>query len=183
LQAPPDRHRVKICFPFQRHGVPFHFRRAGTPVEEPTKISKFWQDYYELANAVAPELKMKIPTDNTGTTIFFRPDEFPVWMKLIHKAHLGAVVIQMNGMGPFLSEVGERLGPLIEANMVIERTHKSAAVKMEVPVIDMTRPLSDQKVPVLNAIHVAQELHRWGAKNLHHLVELHDKYTTEWKKP
>lgn len=127
------------------------------------RTTEFWRRYWELARALAPELLMLKPTVKPETSgfIHFRPSVFPKGIKLTHKAMYGNVDIQFDGKAGEIEQLTAQYGQLLEPGMTIQRASKSAVIRIEVPIIDLTAPFPESEPAVREGIWAAKLLLLW----------------------
>jgi hypothetical protein len=127
------------------------------------KVTEFWRLYWELADFLAPELRMPKPTVKPTTSffIYFRPVSLPKNVSLIHKVCYGNVDLQFSGMANRLGELEQRYENLLESDMQIEPASKSAVIRIRVPEIDMMTDFSNSREGVRKALKAALRLLVW----------------------
>ena len=126
-------------------------------------MTEFWQQYWELANSLAPQLRVPKPKARPATSsfIYFKPISLAGNVSLIHKVCYGNVDLQFYGMGKRTGELEQRFGNLLESDMQIEPAAKSAVVRIRVPEIDMMSDFSNSKAAVRTAMLAAVKLLSW----------------------
>ncbi|MCJ7588349.1 MAG: hypothetical protein MUQ00_10680 [Candidatus Aminicenantes bacterium] len=127
------------------------------------KVTEFWRLYWELADFLAPELKMPKPRDRPATSffIYFKPVSLTKNVSLVHKVCYGNVDLQFSGMGNRIGELEQRFGNLLDNDMQIEPASKSAVIRIRVPEIDMMADFSNSKEAVRKALRTAVRLLDW----------------------
>jgi len=97
----------------------------------------------------------------TSAFIFFKPSGLPSGTRLIHKARYGNVDIQFDGKAGQIFKLTAKYGPLLEPGMALQTANKSAVVRIEVPVIDLTAPFSESEPAVREGIWASKLLLLW----------------------
>lgn len=126
-------------------------------------VSSFWQQYWELANAIATDLRMKRPSEKPAASafVYFRPVALPSRVKLVHKLTHGRVDLQFCGLGGSFGPFVRRYRPGLPPGMQIEVAGKSAVIRLFVPKIDTTAPFARQETAVRSGLRAAKRLLRW----------------------
>ena len=143
--------------------------RTGWRLVPDETVTAFWLSYWELANSVAPKLRMAKPAvkPSSSSFIYFRPPALPRTVSLVHKVAYGNVDLQFSGQGEELGILharwAERLGP----RMRWERAAESAALRVSIPPIDMSAPFAESESNAREALGAALELLGWYMRVLH----------------
>jgi len=126
-------------------------------------VTEFWRRYWELAKALGPELGMERPGVKPATSsfIYFRPQNLPQEVKLVHKVRHGNVDLQFSGMADNLKAFQAQYESLLEPGMVIETASKSAVIRINVPEIDLAVPFPDSESSAREALWAARLLLVW----------------------
>jgi hypothetical protein len=138
------------------------------PVEDAV-ATKFWRDYWEFVRTHAPELRMPEPGVKTSgaTFIELRPDGLPSQGVIMHKltgtkgSRNGYMDLQLGGMGELVHEIEEALRALLEPDMLVVRTGGSAAIRLDVEMIDPNQDSEGQIDGIIASLDAATRLHRW----------------------
>lgn len=161
MRSLPDQPRNQYKCALLREAI----RRGTEGAPSPTSFAttEFWLRYWELSSEIAPELAMPKPTPKPATSGFvrFKPVSLPKRVQLLHKVQYGHVDLQFAGMGAQGEWFVERYGSKLEPGMRIERAMKSLVVRVDVPELELERPLEGARDAVLEAIHGAQRLLVW----------------------
>ena len=136
----------------------------GYQPEEDTATSAFWRDYWLLATAQAPGLEMPEPGPKPAGAGFidFRPPVLPAGIRVVHKLNRGCVDLEIRDMGQRVNEVRAALASHLTPDMQIVRTSKSAAVRINVPILSGNTPADEQRDRVLAGIEAAARLLTWS---------------------
>jgi len=126
-------------------------------------VTDFWRLYWELADFLAPELRMPEPKDKPAASsfIYFKPISLTKNVSLIHKVCDGNVDLQFNGMGKRIGDIEQRFRNLLEDDMHIEPAAKSAVIRIRVPKINMAEDFSALKGDVRKALSATIRLLNW----------------------
>lgn len=128
-------------------------------------VSRFWRQYWELAQELAPILEMPYPKGEIPANshfIVFQPSVLPSDVKLKHKVGYGHLDIELRGKADRLAELRRSLGATLPEGVTLERASKSAVIRARVPPIDMVREPFDQRTDaVREALEVAVRLLTW----------------------
>jgi len=134
------------------------------PVEDDDN-SKFWLSYWKEACGYTPTLEMKQPRKekpSRSAFIYFRPPSLPLGVEICHKFRAGAVVLQLSGMARRLNEVRAAFGDAwLDEPGRLTFAGKSAAVRVEVPILNVQVPFADQLADVRAGLDAAMKLHDW----------------------
>jgi len=137
--------------------------KSGYLAVEDETVSRFWEDYWNIASEIAPVLQMNKPkTKPSGSSfIYFNPSDLPSKIRLIHKVAYGFVDLQFSGMGDHLEVLNRILRPRLLSEMSILKTNKSAVVRITVPKINMVNSLDLNEGLIVDGIKSAQFLLDW----------------------
>jgi hypothetical protein len=127
------------------------------------RVTTFWEGYWRLASALAPELRMSRPPARPVRSSFIRfsPTDLPKNIELIHKVRHGRVDLQLDGMGDQVFELEGTYGDRLRDDMRIDRAGKSAAIRIQVPEIDTSASLAESEPAVRRGLAAASELLAW----------------------
>jgi hypothetical protein len=136
--------------------------RQGWQMVPDVAATSFWRSYWELAEQVAPTLRMPKPAAKPATSSFIRfcPLSLPSDVTLYHKVPYGRVDLQFAGMGNKLTSIQKRFGRFLSPEMRVDRAAKSAAIRIGLDEIDMTAPFANSKRKVEQALAAALALLR-----------------------
>ena len=143
-------------------------RRGYRPIPDEKTIA-FWRAYWELANEIAPELKMKEPRKDIpvgSSWIFFKPNSLKKGLCLIHKANHGYVDLEFTGKGEQIDILQNKYGSVLKKEMLLEKTNKSAVIRLPVKPLNTQGDFNKQKDFAIAALQKAQELLAWQAENV-----------------
>ena len=109
-------------------------------------VTQFWLDYWELSKAEFPELQMRRPTKIPANSDWprFKPRGINPDFVVIHKWSRGAVDLTIRGAGDKIERLTELNQSLLGDGLSILTTNKSAAIRIEVPVVDRFGELAPQ---------------------------------------
>ncbi len=135
----------------------------GYQPQEDKPVTIFWRRYWLLCCQIAPELELPEPAGKPARSsfIYFRPFELPKGVKLCHKVTYGNVDLQFAGYGEHTNQLRSKLGDVMEKDMEIGKTAKSAAVRLRVPQIDINSDLEQNVELMTKGILAAKHLHEW----------------------
>lgn len=130
-------------------------------------VTDFWMGYWKVASERAPQLQMRKPSGKPARSgfIIFAPQGLAPRCNLVHKVKKGFVDLQLRGLGGCTHEVKEILDTYLEGDMVIAKASKSAAVRLEVPVLSTVQSIAGQSDGVFVGVAAAARLLDW-AKSL-----------------
>ena len=143
-------------------------RRGYRPIRD-ENTTKFWHRYWECVTDSAPELKMRearndIPRQSVWFS--FKPKAFPQGISILHKANRGVIDLQLSGKGDRIEELQRDLDPFLGLGMTVEKTAKSAAVRIQVPLLDLQQDFGAQEDAVREGVAGALRLYRWALENI-----------------
>ena len=112
-------------------------KKGYEPIED--KIAtKFWQDYYAFIDKnyknVIDICKTDGPRGSKGGWPRIRTNDKRVY--IMHKSDRGYIDLTFERMGEHYREFRDFVEPLLEDGLTIQRTNKSMAIRMDVPIID-----------------------------------------------
>ena len=122
----------------------------------------FWA-YYETLAAEYPKLEFSVDhTPASGTTWFrFTPSVLADGSSITHKADRGVVHLSLAGLGPRVGELRRVLEAVLEEDMRIEKTHKSASIAVDVPAFDDLSSPEEQTDAIQAGLETAVRLLEW----------------------
>jgi hypothetical protein len=135
----------------------------GTPHEA---VTQFWSDYWQLACAEFPQLRMNRPGPIAEGSDWpeFRSPELGSGRRLVHKLAAGAVDLEIASAGERSQEIAALNGEILEAGMEVVRTGKSTSVRVLVPKVDRLGDLSGQAEAVRAGLAAACRLLELSAR-------------------
>jgi len=148
-------------------------RRGYRPIRD-ENTTLFWRRYWECVTESAPELEMREPRNDIprqSVWFSFRPKAFPQGITILHKANRGVIDLQLSGKGDRIEEVQRDLGPFLGPGMTVEKTAKSATVRIKVPLLDLQQDFGAQEEAVKKGITEAQILYRWALENIDRICD------------
>jgi hypothetical protein len=134
-------------------------RRGYSPKIDPA-VTRFFTEYWELGESLFPELHFchsgARPTDSTWAE--FRPTTLPKSQKILHKVPNGFVDLQFSGLGSRVEELNELNAALCAEGVKFVQATKSAALRVEVPKMNVREDFSSQRDAALAALKAAYKL-------------------------
>jgi len=143
-------------------------RRGYRPIPD-ERASGFWRSYWTLVNQIAPELGMREPKNDIpagSSFIVFKPRVLPKDMKLYHKVVHGFVDLEFTGKGDQIGILEKKYKLLLNRGMTIEKTNKSAVIRMTTERLNLQKDINKQKEFTVRAIEKAKELIKWVESNI-----------------
>jgi hypothetical protein len=166
-----QRHRMELM-----EQAIWRWRRGYTAVPD-AAMTKFWAEYYSLARAEAPLLKMerpgKKPLNSTWVSFnraIHRLNGLPR-CELLHKWSLGKVDLQFSRLAARYDAIAPVIEPMLEPGMTLRQAGKSLAVSMDVPVLDGTAEFGPQRPVAEQGLAAASRLRAWYNKNASGLAQ------------
>jgi hypothetical protein len=134
---------------------------------EDEQVTRFWNDYWQHANQVAPILNMPEPgkRPSGSTFIYFAPADFPSGLSLVHKVSKGAIDLQIAGLAKHIGSFRTEYVSNFNNEYKIIKAGNSISVRSSVPVIDLQKSVSEQEKNVRLSLETALELYEWFAEN------------------
>lgn len=121
--------------------------------------SSFFREYYQRANTLYPSLRMAREKDRpaTSTWVKFNPHvSLPKRYSLWHKARYGTVDLEVTHCR--VEDLHLVTKGILDHDMRVEQTGKSAVVRIESPIIDASAPIREQLANIDAALSAAQRL-------------------------
>ncbi len=132
-------------------------------------VTRFFEEYWEYSEALFPELRLNRtesrPADSTWAT--FRPEGLSKGRELHHKLPYGHVDLQLAGHGSRIEELTSLNTQLLREGLRFVKATKSAALRIQVPIMDVRQDFTEQRESALLALKAAYRL--WS---LMHLVRM-----------
>lgn len=119
-------------------------RSEGTlPAVVDEAVTAFWENYYDYHAQHAPHLMLHVSHCKKGPNAIW-PTFKTVLKKttILHKSAQGYVDLEFAGLAEQLNLLKNMLQPYLSMDMRVERTGKSAVVRIPVPVIDFSKPFA-----------------------------------------
>lgn len=142
--------------------------RRGYQTVPNDQVTDFWKRYYNLVRAEASSLRMNQPTVQGSQSTWIRfsgtLDHHPPLPRafLIHKLLHKRVQLEFPGWAGRLSRLEEAIAATGFGESMSARTAgKSAAITIEVPVVDVLAPFDPQINAVREGLLAAVALQRW----------------------
>lgn len=125
-------------------------------------VTAFWDAYYDYYERNAPHLLLHVNRGKKGPNATW-PDFKTVLKgaKILHKSEQGCVDLQFRGAATQIDRLKESLNGVLTPNMMICKVGNSAAVRIQVPVMDFTKEFSSyfaEIAEVLSAINQLNDL-------------------------
>jgi hypothetical protein len=122
--------------------------------------TKFWHDYWHLASDEFPELGMKDPGQRgpTSTWVYFPNTHTGKGRSLIHRFENQIVELILDIPADQVGALKVRYDTMLGKGAVIEPVGKSAAIRIEVPLINIREKFEGQKDAVRNGLRAAYRL-------------------------
>ena len=120
-------------------------RRGYSPkVDE--RVSRFFRGYWQVASREFPELEMREPKDRPAGSTWaeFKPRGLEKGRHLRHKIEVGRVDLEIAGAGSDVVQLQARHQALLPDDTEIVAAAKSAALRIQVPVVDCLGDFDDQ---------------------------------------
>lgn len=134
-------------------------RKAGYVPIEHVAITEFWQKYYAFKRKYYADLNLpevKGPRGENAIWAWFNTADKR--MKVSHKSSQGYVDLTLAGMGNHVKEVKLFLAELLDEDMTVVRTGKSAAIRIKVSNIDFRLPFETYDVEMHQALKTVTRL-------------------------
>lgn len=137
-------------------------RRGYMPIPDDA-VSSAWQEIWQIAAQVAPRLNLAKPTKKPkeSTWIYFYDAEGFERVKwrtavVAYKAERGQVDLQFGRTLP--SELERRTAHLGTPDMKVFKAAGSASLRLRVPKVDFSKPISEQEAAVVRGLLACEEL-------------------------
>jgi len=134
-------------------------QRGYQPEDHPA-VHLFWQRYWETVKREFPELWMPQPEVKPINSDW--PHLYAANVrggrKVVHKWAQGCVDLDIPSRGKQVEEIQARNASLLNADMIVARTSKSAAIRLEVPQINRLGSFDDQVEAVRTGLRAAKRL-------------------------
>jgi hypothetical protein len=122
--------------------------------------TKFWHDYWQLAADEFPELEMKDPGQRglTSTWLYFPNIYIGKGRSLIHRFENQVVELILDVPADQVGGLRAKYETMLGKGVVIEPVGKSAAIRIEVPLINIREEFEGQKGAVRKGLRAAYRL-------------------------
>ena len=142
-------------------------QRRGYAPKFDLVMTRFYQEYWELAESLFPELRLPpVKGRPAGATwMQFRPAGLPKGCDLVHKAPEGYVDLQFARQGQRIAELEQINAAMLRDGLKFAPATKSAALRIEVPTMNLREDFSPQRDAAITALKAAYKL-----ASLMHLV-------------
>lgn len=134
-------------------------KKIGYQAIENTNVTDFWQKYYEFQEINYPRLKLnkvKGPRgSNAAWPIFFTNLKN---VTIIHKSNVGYADLTFGGYGEKTGTLNDLIGDFLDKDMYIVKTNKSAAVRVNVPIIDFKKSFNNYKKEIKIIFNTIEKL-------------------------
>lgn len=119
-------------------------RSEGTlPAVVDEAVTAFWENYYDYHAQHVPHLMLHVSHYKKGPNAIW--PTFKTVLKrttILHKSAQGYVDLEFAGLAEQLNLLKNILQPFLSTDMRVEKTGKSAVVRIPVPVMDFSKPFS-----------------------------------------
>lgn len=152
--------------------------KQGYQLNEDEKASKFWMDYWDLVNDVAPILNMPMPgkKPSGSSFVYFYPHNLPSRLSLIHKFTYGNIDLQIADAANKTGIIRQSLTEIIINQFMIQQAGKSAVIRKKVPALNLNQSLESQLVKAKHCIQEVQNTYEWFLEN----KSLFDQLDKKW---
>lgn len=142
-------------------------------MEPDAAVTIFWDEYWNRARSVPPQLRMAKPGAKPATSTFIRfdPVALPPGVTLIHKFAHGNVDLQFSGLAARVGEFSRRYADLLDEEMSLAEAGKSLAVRIEVPIVQPQTPFAKSAGDAVAGIQAAERLVQWYVRYELHLPD------------
>lgn len=140
-------------------------RKGYTPIED-EMVTLFWSKYYEFKNANYPNLKLKEvkgPRGRAAVWPGFNTDFKDA--RIMHKSDRGFLDLTLIGTADNYAFILEELKELIDDEMSILKISKSSVIRIEVPVIDFTKPFDEHIEDMFFVLEKVSKLNDFTREN------------------
>ncbi|WP_458460548.1 PD-(D/E)XK nuclease family protein [Paenibacillus sp.] len=122
-------------------------------------VTAFWDAYYDYYEQNAPHLLLRVNRTKKGPNATW-PDFKTILAdaKILHKSEQGCVDLQFRGMAEQIDQLGESLKGAIDSNMMICKVGNSAAVRIQVPVMDFSKEFTSYQKEIAEVFSAINQL-------------------------
>lgn len=124
------------------------------------RLPTFWFRYWEYTQASNGNLLMQRPSPKPSNSDWplFRPSQLRPRLSIEHKLRRGVVDLQTAGAAGQLEELYNRSQTVISNDMEFVSATESAAIRIEVGIIDWVQSCTEQLEIVESALVAAEQL-------------------------
>ena len=156
-------------------------KENGYTVIEDKNVTEFWQRYYQNIRENYPTLKINEVTGPRGASAVWPEIKTPLnRVHIIHKSDRGFLDLTFPKMGAYMNIFQKYIGEYLSEGMTIERTNKSAAVRITVPKIDFKMSFDDYlpeiKVAMDEAVRLCDLAMKINLKGMYEEIDNNLKY-------
>ena len=138
------------------------------------KVTEFSHRFYEMSQALHPELRFRKPPNDVPKGAGFRycdpielkENNIEIVYKFFSKKPFSAVDLQLKGKASEIDDFIASFEDKLEDGMEIVKVSKSIAVRFKLQRLDTTGSFEDQRDDLLLAINYAKRLYDWALCNL-----------------
>ena len=134
--------------------------RRGYVIIPNEKVSAFWNNYWKYAEKHYPQLEMKRPghKPTDADWPYFRPGTLNKSFNVVHKLGRGYVDLQISGAAGHLDELSNKYQMVVTDEMEFVTASKSAAIRINVPMIDRFKNFFEQQAAADTGLKAAEKL-------------------------
>lgn len=111
-------------------------KKKGYVIQEDTKVTKFWEDYYKYVDTNYKELNIRKYSGARGSNAWWPGFQTPVkYVWINHKSDRGYIDLSFPGVGDYYNEIANILDGKLDEDMSIVRTSKSMSIRIKVPIV------------------------------------------------
>lgn len=135
-------------------------KKIGYQVIEDKKITNFWLSYYDYQEINFPKLQLSKQVGPRGSSAIwatFNTDYKEI--KIYHKSDKGFIDLTFSNYGDKTKELRDKLITIIDDDMIIVKTSKSAAIRLKVNPIDFNNNFELVKDDVHKAFEAIERLY------------------------
>ena len=134
-------------------------KKIGYQVIEDKNITNFWLNYYDYQEKYFPKLQLSKQLGPRGSLAIwptFNTDCKKI--KIYHKSNKGFIDLTFSNYGDKINELRKELNNLLDKDMVVVKTNKSAAIRIKVNPIDFNSDFELVKDDVKKAFETVERL-------------------------
>ncbi|KAA0213446.1 MAG: hypothetical protein DYG94_12420 [Leptolyngbya sp. PLA3] len=134
-------------------------RRGWQPIAH-ERTTAFWKAYWRMASEEYPALNMPEPglVPENSKWFRFRPRLLPAGCRLLHKAPHGCVDLEFAGASDRIDELEQTHGRARPAESRFVKAGKAAALRIDVPVVDLHSRFESQQDSARQGMKAAMQL-------------------------
>jgi hypothetical protein len=147
------------------------------PIED-KQATRFWKNYWEFVNQIAPTLNMPKPGNKPSGSSFinFYPNDLADGLSLKNKATFGVVDLQISNLAKNIGGFRADFRKQFDIDLELAKAGKSVSIRKSVPKLDLQKPTSEQKSDIKVAIDEAHSLYLWYRENKQTIHKLINKW-------